>query len=186
MKLGCSLLLFSLLVAASASASAQTFVNLSPAEGWTVQLSAPVLLDGQGSLPTVGLNLSRTFALGQSLGWKDGAERVRLGIGATAFAPLNFQQLYLGASAGVSHYTVFEHFMLDYGLRYAPLVQVNWAGNNSTGYNGLLANLGFHYALAPNTWMSLGLQTGAYLPLGRPDASALWVFQPIFGVNTAF
>jgi hypothetical protein len=165
---------------------AQINVNASLGEGWTVQLGAPVFWSGSNALPTVGINFGRHFAIGKALGWSDWAERVGVGVGGHAFAPVSFQQLYLGASAGLSHYTPFEGWTLDYGLRYAPLVAVDFAANNTTGYNGLFANVGVHMQIVPNSWVTLGLQGGAYLAFTRPDAQPLWMVQPIVGVNTSF
>jgi hypothetical protein len=165
---------------------AQAYVNLSPAEGWTIQLSAPVILSGQGFVPTAGIHFGKTFALGKALGWQDWAERVGLGVGAGVFAPLNFQQLYLNAGVGLSHSTPPADIWLDYGLRYAPLIAIDWAANTSTGYNGLLANLGLHFKLQPNTWTTLGLQGGFYYPFTGAGREPIWVLQPLAGVNAAF
>lgn len=163
--------------------SANTYVNLSPLEGWTFQISTPFLFGGQGA--TAGVMANKTFALGQALGWTDGAERVGLGVGAQIFAPLTFQQLYLGASLGIGHSTpIGEHF-IDYGLRYAPLVAVDWFANTSTGYNGILANLGFHYRLSDNNYTTIGVQGGYYAPFTGPG-QGFWTIQPLLGLNLGF
>lgn len=162
------------------------YVNVSPLDGVTIQLSAPVLFGGQGA--SAGVMANKNFALGQALGWTNGAERVGLGLGAHIFMPLSFQQLYLGASVGIGHSTSVgeagEHF-IDYGLRYAPLVAIDWAGNSSTGYNGLLANLGFHYRLANNSYTTLGVQGGYYAPFTGPG-QGFWTVQPLVGLNLGF
>lgn len=169
------------------TAAPQVNVSLSPAEGWHIQFGAPVFWAGEGALPTLGVHADRRFALGQALGWSGGAERIGFGLGFSAFAPVHFQQLSLGASAGLYHYTpIVEGLMLDYGLRYAPLVAIDWAANTSTGYNGVFANIGLHLRLARNSWLLLGLQGGAYAAFTRPDAPPLWMLQPIFGINTSF
>ncbi|MEZ0370016.1 MAG: hypothetical protein ACAI44_13095 [Candidatus Sericytochromatia bacterium] len=167
------------------SLPADAYVSLSPIEGWTVQLSAPVVFGSQGAVPSLGVQVSKSFPIGQLLApaWGDWAERLGLGVGASVFAPLNFQQLYLGASLGLGHSTpIGEHF-IDYGLRYAPLVQIDWAANTSTGYNGLLANLGLHLKLAENTWTTLGLQGGFYIPFTGAGREPIWVLQPLLGLN---
>lgn len=164
---------------------AQATVSLSPFEGWTVSLGAPIVLDGGTGLPSVGVSVNRHFPVGQALGWGGWAERLGIGLGANAFAPLNFQQLYFGASLGLGHSTPLGEHLLDYGLRYAPLLQVDFTNSSNTGYHGLLANLGLHVKIAPNTWTSFGLQGGFYLPFSGP-AQPFWVLQPLAGLNLRF
>ena len=174
-------------VALTLPVAQQVTVSLSPAEGWHIQFGAPVFFAGEGVVPTLGVHADRRFALGQALGWSGGAERIGFGLGFSAFAPTHFQQLSLGASAGLYHYTpICAGLRLDYGLRYAPLVAIDWLANTSTGYNGVFANLGLHLQLTPRSWLMLGLQGGAYAAFTRPDAPPLWMLQPIFGINTSF
>jgi hypothetical protein len=161
------------------------YVNLSPLEGWTFQVSAPLVFGSQGASPSVGVMANKTFPIGQ-LAPDSWWSKLGLGIGANVFAPLSFQQLYLGASVGLGQSTpIAEHF-IDYGLRYAPLVAIDWAANTSTGYNGLLANLAFHYRINPNTYTTLGLQGGFYLPFTGGSQTPIWVLQPLLGLNLGF
>lgn len=181
----CLLNLTGLVLTSLPARAADASVSLSPWEGWNVSLRSPVLYTDAGSTPTAGVSFGRGFAIGQALApsWGDWAQGLNLGIDASVFLPLNFQQLYLGASVGLSHSTpLWGSTFLDYGLSYAPLVQVDWAANTSTGYNGLLANLGLHLQLAPNTWSTLGLQAGFYAPF-TGGQQLIWVVQPLVGLN---
>lgn len=165
---------------------ADPYVSISPLEGWTILVSAPIVFGGQGGVPSAGVSLSKTFPVGQALGWSDWASRLGLGLSAQVFAPLTFQQLYLGGSIGLGHSTpIGEHF-IDYGLRYAPLVQFDFAGGGATtGYNGMLANVGLHLKVAPNTWSTLGLQGGFYIPFTGSGREPIWVLQPLLGLNVS-
>lgn len=169
-------------------AQAQTgSVSLSPFEDWTVSLSTPVIWGGLNSV-TAGVSLNKTFPIGRLLApsWGNWATPLGLGIGAQGFAPLSFERLYVGASAGLSHgFALGPHF-IDYGLRYAPLVEVGLTPNAfSTGYHGVLANIGLHLQVRPGVSTLLGLQGGVYQPFST-GAQPIWVLQPLAGLNLAF
>lgn len=162
-------------------------VSLSPFEGWTVSLSTPVIWGGLNSV-TAGVSLNKTFPIGRLLApsWGEWAQPLGLGIGAQGFAPLSFDRLYFGLSAGLSHgFSLGPHFV-DYGLRYAPLAEVGLAPNSSSiGYHGVLANVGLHLQVQPGVYTLLGVQGGFYQPISA-GAQPIWVLQPLAGLNLAF
>lgn len=150
-------------------------------QGWQVSLSAPVLL-GQGASSNVGLTLSNHFPIGQSEPLRPVLPNLTVGVSAQAFAPLDFQAAYLGASAGLGY---FHHlgggFVFDYGLRYAPLYRMGLRDGVYQGYQGVLGNVGIHIPVAGNTYTTLGLQGGAYF--AGNGAAPTWTLQPILGLN---
>ena len=158
-----------------------TNVSLSPLEGWNINIGAPVVIGSQVGMPSLGICANRDFALGQALKWPGIASGISMGLSAQAFMPLDFQQLYLGASLGLGHSIAIGGNFLDYGLRYAPLVSTDWKSNN-TGYHGVLANVGWHMKIAPNTWSSFGVQGGFYSPF-TSSGEPIWVLQPLIGLN---
>lgn len=141
-------------------------------DGWHFSLSAPVIF-GSSAVPTVGIQAGKTFPLGQGFG---------LGFSSSAFMPLDFQSLYLSSSLGVSHGIPLGIFYLDYGLRYAGLLQTSFASAAPTYYHGPLANLGLRLGTG-NASTYLGVQAGFYTPFGAGLEEPIWVLQPIWGVN---
>ncbi len=149
-------------------------------QGWQVSASAPVLF-GQGASSNVGLTLSNQFPIGQLPALQPVLPHLNLGVSAQTFAPLDFQAIYVGASAGLGYYhRLGGGFLFDYGLRYAPLYRMGIRDGVSQGYQGVLGNVGIHIPVGNNTYSTLGLQGGAYFSgTGEPT----WTVQPIVGLN---
>ena len=160
----------------------QLSASWSPFENWNVQVSSPILF-GQNTIPTLGVSASKNFPLGTLWADQGWASRFGLGLSAQAFAPLNFDRMYLSAALGLSHYTpLTDDHLIDYGVRYAPLYEIGLlSGTGQAGYQGILGNLSLRSKLAKNTYSSLGLQAGWYFPFG--SGQPLFVIQPLLGVN---
>lgn len=165
--------------------AAQAQINVSsrhPAlQGWQVSLSAPVLF-GNGASSNVGVTVNNSFPIGQLDGLNQVLPHLSLGVSANAFAPLDFQAAYLGASAGLGYYhRLGGGFVFDYGLRYAPLYRMGIVDGVNQGYQGVLGNVGIHIPVAGNTYSTFGLQGGAYF--AGNGAAPTWTLQPIVGLN---
>lgn len=163
----------------------QLSASWSPFEDWNIQVSSPIVL-GQTTIPTLGISTSKSFPLGTLFADSGWVSRFGLGLSAQAFAPLNFDRLYLGAALGLSHYTpLTDEHLIDYGIRYAPLYEIGlFSGSGQAGYQGVLGNLSLRSKLAKNTYSSLGVQAGWYFPFRGGEA--LFVIQPLLGVNINF
>lgn len=153
-------------------------------QGWQVSLNAPILLGNLAS-SNIGLSVNNQFPLGQWSPLADVLPNLSVGVSAQAFAPLDFQAMYLGASAGVGYYhRLGGGFVFDYGVRYAPLYRIGFADGLNQGYQGLLGNLAIHVPVAGSTFSTFGLQGGAYF--AGNGTAPVWTLQPIVGLNVNF
>jgi hypothetical protein len=153
-------------------------------QGWQVSLSAPILL-GNIASSNIGLSVNNQFPLGQWSPLASVLPNLSVGVSAQAFAPLDFQAMYVGASAGVGYYhRLGGGFVFDYGVRYAPLYRVGFIDGVNQGYQGILGNMAIHVPVAGNTFSTFGLQGGAYF--AGNGSEPLWTLQPIVGLNVNF
>lgn len=153
-------------------------------QGWQVSLNAPILLGSLAS-SNIGVSVNNQFPLGQWPPLADILPNLSVGVSAQTFAPLNFQAVYLGASAGIGYYhRLAGGFVFDYGVRYAPLYRIGFIDGVNQGYQGVLGNMAIHIPVAGNTFSTFGLQGGAYFS-GNGEAP-VWTLQPIVGLNVNF